>query len=68
MNEFWQWASENNYPNPVPEDQFHYLIGKWAVENKKLADKSLGFVNGKLIFYRLSFGIPGFKTTKRDEA
>ena len=56
MKEFSDWVEEKGMIFPVPEEDFHYLMGKYAVEDVgRLESGKIGFMDNKVVLLRNSF-------------
>lgn len=64
---FEHYAMEFNGEFPVPQDQFHTLVGKIALEKNQLMAKTLGFIDGKLVFFSAKFKILGYQLLDRQQ-
>lgn len=69
MKEFSEWVHNNGMTFPVPEEEFHWLMGKYAVEDMgRLTSGKLGFMDNKVVMLRVGFMFQGFKNMNATEA
>ena len=56
---FREWVIKNNEKFPVPEERFHQMMEQYSIEKGLISRKLVGFIDGKLIFFRIRFNLVG---------
>ena len=49
-------------------EEFNYLVGKYAVENRRVTKDEFGFINGKVVMLHVSMKYVGYKSMDREQA
>ena len=68
MTEFRDWVvNDKNIEFPVPEDEFDMLAAEFYHQSGQLFGQSMGFIDGKLVYIKISFQLNGFRNMDRKE-
>ena len=57
--DFKQWLDTHNQTFPVPEELFDETIEKYSVTEHLISMKLLGFIDRKLMFFRIKYNLVG---------
>lgn len=61
FSRFREWiVNKKNDEFPVPESKFDALMVEYALKENRLTNGNLGFMNGKLVYYKIRFMNRGY--------